>query len=290
MNTLSVNNPFGAPVYFKETVTSTMDEARLLVNEPSGTVIAADEQSTGRGRAGRPWKTGKGKSLSFTVILHYGTIPAIPPCLTLKAGLAVSCAIEDFIEEFAAFVLGAQKPTPAGKVSLCGKILVKWPNDVMLPGRDGLGRKAAGILTEAEDGTVYIGIGVNIAQKSFPPELAVKACSIAQALPELPPWNNEGAASLAERRFTLLEMILSRLYKELETPDCVSDWRKRLEEKLYMKGQKVSFIPGLPEELAGKSSIIAGTLQGVEENGGICIVQDSGDVFSCMNGELKVYD
>ena len=284
--TLRLNNPFDAPVYYKEKVTSTMDEARLLTNEPSGTVIAAGEQSAGRGRMGRPWKMNTGENLPFTVLLRYGSIKAIPVCLTLRAGLAVSGAIEDFAGLFRNPPREALHLWQARSSPLAGRIFVKWPNDIMLLDKEDRGRKAVGILAEAEDGNVYLGIGVNIAQKSFPPELEQKACSIAQILSEETD-RNDAAALLAEKRFTLLELILSRLYEELTSDDSL--WRRRLEDRLYLKGRKVSFFPGLPEEYAEKAVEIEGILQGVGDGGEICITADSGELLSFTTGELKVY-
>ncbi|MDR2471175.1 MAG: hypothetical protein LBD09_03580, partial [Treponema sp.] len=146
---LSLHTPFGAPVYHKERVDSTMDEARALAcakaaggpagaagnPAPHGTVIAADYQSRGRGRNGRPWFMEAEKNLSFTVILRYPNSAAVPSCLTLKAGLALSYAVGDFAP------------------SLRDLARIKWPNDLMLIQKDGAGRKAAGILAEASGGT-----------------------------------------------------------------------------------------------------------------------------------------
>jgi BirA family biotin operon repressor/biotin-[acetyl-CoA-carboxylase] ligase len=302
VNTLQIKNPFGAPVYCKDTVTSTMDEARSFTDEPSGTVIAAGEQTAGRGRSGRPWKMNREENLSFTVMFRYGEAAAIPLCLTLRTGLAVSRAVEDF----AALVLG--RP-------LSGRVQIKWPNDVMLLDGNGRGRKAVGILTEADEGTVYVGIGVNVAQEAFPPELAGKACSIVQALSE-PADQGAAALMMVEKRFTLLELVLSRLYEELETADGNhrGTWREGLEERLYMKGQRVCFIPGLPEEISATASNAAdsapantkadtpanpaksanpekieGILQGISEDGEILITADSGETLSFITGELKVY-
>ena len=294
MNVLSVKNPFCAPVYYKDAVTSTMDEARKLPDAKDGTVIAAGEQTAGRGRAGRPWKTAADESLSFTVLFRYRSIKSIPHCLTLRAGLAVSLAIEDFT----AFALNSQTSP------LAGRVLVKWPNDVMLPVKDGLGRKAVGILTEADGGMVYIGIGINIAQKSFPPELAGKACSIAQALLDAVKQdgntNNRNDESafilLAEKRFTLLEMILCRLNKELNSLAGVMEWRHKLDDRLFMKGQRVCFIPGAAEELFSfsktglmvKPEKTEGILCGIGDNGEIFITPDSGGIVSFATGEIKI--
>ena len=277
VNIVNINNPFGAPIYYKESVTSTMDEARLLTDPANGTVFAAGEQTQGKGRRGRSWKGDKGESLLCTVVLHFESQTKIPPALTLRTGLAAALAMEDFM----ALMLDSANS------SLAGRVQVKWPNDVMLLGKNGQGRKTVGILTEANGGTVYIGIGVNIAQKSFPPELAGKACSIAQVLSEINNQDQAATELLAEKRFFLLEKILCRLYEEVNTGESL--WQKRLEEKLYMKDRKISFVPGLPEEYAGKSaSVIEGTLKGIGDNGEIIIATDSGEKLSFVTGELKL--
>jgi BirA family biotin operon repressor/biotin-[acetyl-CoA-carboxylase] ligase len=298
---LDIANPFGAPVYYRETVAGTMDEARSLVSgfsgdAPHGTVIAAGYQSAGRGRAGRSWNMERDKSLPFTVILRYPDAAAIPSCLTLRAGLALSLAMEDFIASFAA---GPDRKAPAVRVQ------VKWPNDIMLIQKDGAGKKAAGILAEAAGfpggGIVYLGMGINVAQREFPPELEKKACSIAGTLyPEKP--GAETAASyavLAERRFTLLEKVLARLYAELK-PDpgsagtehgtdknTMADnaWRERLLERLYMRGKPVRFIPGA----AGSDTVVEGTLEGVGRDGELLIAVN-GETRPFVTGELAVYE
>ena len=280
--TLPINNPFGAPVYYKESVTSTMDEVRLLSEKESGTVIAAGEQSAGRGRAGRFWNTGKKENLSFTIVLRYSGIGEFPPALTLRTGLAVTHAIEDFT------ALAADSQNSP----LAGRILLKWPNDVMLLDRTGQGRKAVGILTEAEGGNVYIGVGVNIGQRNFPPELVQKACSIGQALSEENYLTDVQAEQLSknlfEKRFTLLEMILSRLCDELKNAAFQHNWRNRLEERLYMKDKKVAFTPGPPDELSrGSVPAIEGILLGIGETGELRILEESGELHSFVTGELS---
>jgi BirA family biotin operon repressor/biotin-[acetyl-CoA-carboxylase] ligase len=297
VSTLNAANPFGAPVYYRETVVSTMDEARSLVDElsgPHGTVIAAGRQTAGRGRAGRVWNTDRG-SLPFTVILRYS---AIPPCLTLRAGLALSLAIEDFVETFTA-ANGSERAGP-DRESLAGRVQVKWPNDIMLIQKDGGGKKAAGVLAEAagfsgssRGGVVYLGIGVNAAQREFPPELAGKACSIAGTLyPEKPGPGTTAAyaaayAALAERRFTLLEKILARLYAELETGENAvagQGWRERLLERLYLRGKPVRFIPGA----AGSNDVVEGILAGIGGDGEL-LISVNGETRPFVTGELAVY-
>ena len=279
MTTLPLKNPFGPPVYYEETLSSTFDAARLLAGqgEPHGTVIAADFQEAGRGRP-KPgarlndsWTAEKGKNLLFTILLRYGDLAGIPAALTLRTGLAVSLAIEDL--------------APA----LAGDVLVKWPNDVMIRERNAEAAcnvkpsikaeaafKAAGILTETDGKNVFIGVGVNVGQTEFPEGYRSKAGSIIRAFPGLP----ENA------RFILLGKILSRLYEEIENPVNGFSWREPLLKRLYKRGETVSFAEGL----AGSDRLIEGTLSGIGEAGELLIIPEGEEKERAyVTGELRVY-
>jgi len=279
MNKLPIVNPFTAPVYHLETTSSTMAESRTLVEqeEPHGTVVCADFQEAGRGRtAGRLWQADRGKNLFFTVLLRYADFASIPPALTLRTGLALSLAIEDFV--------------PA----LRGAVQVKWPNDIIIGCR-----KAAGILTESDGKVVYIGVGVNLAQTEFPEELRTKATSIALALQRVNSKylttnhtndtnKNSGPAPRDLDRVLapgaahrLLELFLARFHAELEG----SDWRRSLEQRLYERGQRVTFLEGP----AGQPRTIQGTLEGIGPAGEILIRPDGAETaLSFVTGELRI--
>src|SRR5262245_25334933 len=162
---------FGRPFTWVESCPSTQ---RLLVDAPDGAVVAADEQAEGRGRLGRSWHAPKGTSLLFSIALT----PPVPaerlPELTLVAAEALSEAI------------GAETGLAA---------TIKPPNDVLVGGR-----KVAGILAEASEGRVVLGIGVNVHQtpEELPSETDTPATSLAV----------EGADAA---RATLLAAILERL-------------------------------------------------------------------------------
>ncbi|MDR2785090.1 MAG: biotin--[acetyl-CoA-carboxylase] ligase [Treponema sp.] len=270
----NIGNPFGAPVYYRETVSSTMDEARRLAarGERHGTVITAGFQEAGRGRGrNRSWNADRGKNLFFTILLRYAGIDAVPGALTLKTGLAVSLAIEDFAPE------------------LKGRVQVKWPNDIMLsgirPGGD-TAAKTAGILAESvvdtAGCTVYIGVGVNLAQTEFPAAIRGKAISLLLARQAL----SGSAAYTGEDRFQLLEKILARLYPEITGEQFSSGWRERLEARLYRHGERVRFFAGSAD--AGRR--VEGVLSGIGENGELLITAD-GETESraFITGELDVY-
>ena len=125
---------FGHPYVFVELCPSTQ---RLLGEELSeGAVALTEEQTEGRGRLGRRWLSPPGVSLLFSLLLEPPLETARLPELTPVAGQACAEAI--------ARVTGL---TPE----------IKLPNDILVGGR-----KTAGILAEARDGRVVLGIGVNV--------------------------------------------------------------------------------------------------------------------------------
>lgn len=123
-------------------VRSTNDEAfHLAADGDAGRVwITATEQTGGRGRHGRPWVSGRG-NLYATLLLNEAAAPRLMPQLGFVAALGVHDAILD-----------STGCAPA-------RLVIKWPNDVLLDGA-----KVAGILVEARGGSaVVVGIGVNVA-------------------------------------------------------------------------------------------------------------------------------
>jgi BirA family biotin operon repressor/biotin-[acetyl-CoA-carboxylase] ligase len=127
---------FGRPHLYAELCPST--QRLLSADDPEGAVAAAEEQSEGRGRLGRSWHAPAGTSVLFSVLLRPPVEPARLPELSLVAGRAVAEALA----------------TETGVAPS-----LKFPNDVLVGGR-----KVAGILAEASDGRVTLGIGVNVNQ------------------------------------------------------------------------------------------------------------------------------
>jgi BirA family transcriptional regulator, biotin operon repressor / biotin---[acetyl-CoA-carboxylase] ligase len=104
---------------------------------PEGALALADFQTAGRGRLGRTWEAPPGAAILSSLLLK--PPPERPlPQLALVAGIAVADALE----------------TVTGLT-----VQIKWPNDVMLRRQ-----KVSGILAEARDGAVILGIGVNVNQ------------------------------------------------------------------------------------------------------------------------------
>ncbi|MBI4807732.1 MAG: biotin--[acetyl-CoA-carboxylase] ligase [Nitrosomonadales bacterium] len=114
---------------------------RCSQGAPSGTVLAVEWQTAGRGRLGRTWHSGLGDTLTFSLLWRFGGGLATLSGLSLAAGVAMMRALQE--------------------LGIAGAGL-KWPNDILL--NDG---KLAGILIEAQGdmlgpSAVVIGIGLNL--------------------------------------------------------------------------------------------------------------------------------
>jgi BirA family biotin operon repressor/biotin-[acetyl-CoA-carboxylase] ligase len=143
---------FGRSYTYVEHCESTQ---RLLANDaPEGAVAATDEQTAGRGRLGRDWVAPPGSSVLASVALRPDVPTASLPELSLVAGRACAQALAEVAEV-----------VPE----------TKWPNDVLVGGR-----KVAGILAEAREGRVVLGIGINVLQSAdeLPPRAPYPATSL----------------------------------------------------------------------------------------------------------------
>jgi BirA family biotin operon repressor/biotin-[acetyl-CoA-carboxylase] ligase len=120
--------------------------ARAEAGAGSGTVIAAERQTAGRGRMGRAWFSAPGDSLTFSLLWRF-------PRGTQLGGLslAVGVALADTLRS-----LGVSG------------VALKWPNDLLLDGR-----KLAGVLIELVSGAPHaavIGVGLNLRLPADMPE------------------------------------------------------------------------------------------------------------------------
>lgn len=127
---------------------STQDHARASA-APAGTAVVAFRQTAGRGRLGRAWADTAHEGVAVTFVLD----DHAPEALTMRSAVAAARAARAFAGE-----------APG----------IKWPNDVVAGGR-----KLAGVLVERTDGRSLVGIGVNALQRSFGPDLAEHATSLA---------------------------------------------------------------------------------------------------------------
>jgi len=161
---------------------STNDDAKRAASNGASApaVFVADSQTRGRGRAGNAWLSAKGEGLLFSLVLR----PKLRPDATAPVTLAVGSVIAKLLDDLAP-----------------GRCRVKWPNDVELDEK-----KVAGILVEAQTRgdrveALIVGVGINVAGKELPPEVAATATSLALA----------GVAS-ADRVMLLADAVLGLVH------------------------------------------------------------------------------
>ncbi|MGA7087219.1 MAG: biotin--[acetyl-CoA-carboxylase] ligase [Candidatus Dormiibacterota bacterium] len=145
---------------------------------PEGLVVFADEQSAGRGRAGRSWTAPAGSALMFSILLRPAGSVADWASLSLVGGLAV-------VEGLA--LVGGPKAE------------LKWPNDCLCGGR-----KLAGVLAESVTGRegdqpVVLGVGCNLKWEGLEVPKDLRESATACDLEGAPVDRTELAAAVLER-------------------------------------------------------------------------------------------
>jgi BirA family transcriptional regulator, biotin operon repressor / biotin---[acetyl-CoA-carboxylase] ligase len=197
---------FGRPYIYEETCESSQ---RLLGPElEEGAVAVCDVQTRGRGRLGRGWETPPGTAILCSILLVPPTERAATQ-LSLVAGLAVAEAAE---------------------AELGLAVQLKWPNDVMVNRR-----KVAGVLAEAANGRVVVGMGVNVNQTRE--QLPAEA--------QTPPGSLYTTDGVRRQRAPLLARLLRQLERDYE------QWREGGLDALYegvgardfLRGRRV-FVDG----------------------------------------------
>jgi BirA family biotin operon repressor/biotin-[acetyl-CoA-carboxylase] ligase len=231
-----VTEHFGEPRLDVESCEST----QLLVDTslPEGAIVVADHQSAGRGRLGRTWEAPPGKALLVSVLLR-PPVERNAPEISLVAGVAVADALER--------MLGLS-------------VQLKWPNDVMLRRR-----KVAGCLAEARDGTVVLGIGVNVNQTRD----------------ELPP--NAGSVLTLTGRELDREDLLATLLDDLRAR--YADWREGGLDAVYEGLGSRDFLRGRQVSVNGTS----GVATMIDRQGRLEIAVGHGELVTVDSGEV-VYD
>jgi len=185
-----------ASVHYHGEIASTMEDARILADgeSPHGTLVVAERQTRGRGRAGRSWLSETG-GLYFTRIERR----RLPVALSSRLLLAASLAIAHTLERL--YGLEAR---------------LKWPNDVLLGDR-----KIAGMLgdTRAEGAEVHhINLGVGINVNNSPGLLVPSAVSVAELI-----------GRNVSRRELLSALVeeMDRRSGHLEGEELIGEWKSR---------------------------------------------------------------
>lgn len=210
-------------VYAERTVSTNRDAFQLALDgAPGGTLVVADAQTGGKGRLGRSWEAAAGDSLLFSLVLRPPMAPTDAPKLCLAAALGVAEATGQAI---------------------------KWPNDVVSDD----GQKVAGILAELHAEIdrlhfVVLGVGLNVNQQSFPPELP-HATSLARL------GHRSPRAALLGRVVSAIEDRCAQVASDPE--GVLRDWKARA--RTLGRSVQVGAIRGTAVDLRADGALIVDT-------------------------------
>ncbi len=212
LETEIANTVFAGKLHYLPTTASTNSDAMAAARNaaPHGSVYLSDEQLAGRGRGDHSWISASGEGLYVSVLLRLQIPAAHVPFLPLAVGLAAADAIH----------------------AVSGLAVdLRWPNDLLIGPC-----KIGGILVEAGIDSkslpyAVLGIGINVHQRAFPPDLATPATSL----------DLEANRHIA--RQDLLLALLKSLQQEalaLANPDAAKVVIARVEKaSTWMRGRNV---------------------------------------------------
>jgi len=218
---------------------------------PSGTCLAAEWQSAGRGRRGRSWVSSLGGSLTFSLLWRFERGAGHLGGLSLAVGLAVARAL-----------------------TACGveRVQVKWPNDVVADLR-----KLAGILVETSGemqgpSVAVIGVGVNyrLADRVVD-RIDQPVADVAQCAPSVPSRSALLARLLAELGIALEEFERTG-FASLREP-----WRAM---HAY-QGRRVRVLP--PREAPFEAQVVD-----VAADGALLVATDDGRTVALSSAEISL--
>ncbi len=242
--------PMGGIRYYDQ-VTSTNDVTLAWATEGAAdlSLVVADEQTAGRGRAGRQWYTPAGAALAFSLIMRPAAAERhVIPIFTALGALAVAQALEKY------------KFQPE----------IKWPNDILLNRRKVCGVLAEAVWVGSEVESVVLGIGLNVRAQAVPPPDVL----------DFPATSLEETAGRAFERESLLADILAALLEwrpRLGMDEFIRAWQ----EHLAFRGEMVRvWVKNEPER--------TGQVLGLDNDGSLRLRSPQGEIFSVYFGDVRL--
>ena len=221
-----------------------------LTGAPHGTLVAANRQTSGRGRHGHTFDSPAGTGLYMSLILRPNVDAEKFQMITIADAVAVCMAVEELY--------------PASR----GQLGIKWVNDILFRGR-----KITGILTEAvtnfESGeieSVVTGIGINVTTRNFPEEFALTAGSIFGEDEEVLFGRDELCARVADHIMDFAE--------NLDAPELIAAYR----ERSVLTGRDITYMKD--------ESKCTGHVEGIDDSGGLVVRNEAGATETLRSGEV----
>ena len=228
---------------------------QALAGGSEGLCIVANEQTAGRGRLQRQWISPKGAGLYFSILLKPRIDQRTWPLITLMAAIAVNDAL----------------------LEACAlQTDIKWPNDILVNNR-----KLCGILAEtSETGegsstsnrSVILGIGINLTNAAFPPELRETATSV----------------DAATGKSASLEVLLQALIKSLERHYMILQSPNGVETTIRSWSQRSTYAEGKKIVVSNGNEGFEGITRGLESDGALRLETATGEMRIVRAGDVSV--
>ncbi|MFH1502150.1 MAG: biotin--[acetyl-CoA-carboxylase] ligase [Candidatus Eisenbacteria bacterium] len=255
----------GCRVHYLPSVGSTNAVLRSLAEdgEPEGAVVVADEQTAGRGRAGRSWFSPRGKGLWLSVLLK----PLRPAIDVAPLSMVTAVSVAAVLRRD--FGVDAR---------------VKWPNDLVAGGR-----KLGGILLESLQGAggavervvVGIGLNVNLDARDVPSDIAGTATSLRMLL------------GMDVSRLDVLRSVLDAFdedWRKFES-DGVAGFLERWRGLSTVLGRRIEIAtdgePGAGDARANaRERLVAGTAVDITPEGALVVEDGAGRRVQVWHGDV----
>lgn len=213
---------------------------RATAGALTGSVLAVELQTAGRGRIGRTWHSGLGNALTFSLLWRFDCGLNGLSGLSLVVGLAILRALQRF---------------NASGVGL------KWPNDILA-----VQGKLGGVLIEAQGdmygpSSVVIGIGINC---TLPFKLEQVITQPAVALDQLcavPPQRNLLLAVLLQELAQILDVFSRAGFASLR-----ADWQAHhafQDQAIHLQMPDGSTVTGIARGVSDSGELLLETAQGI---------------------------
>lgn len=276
-----------------QTIDSTNAEAlRLLaaaqnVRDLDQTVIAADEQSAGRGRLKRAFYSPAKAGVYFTAIYAPSAPIEDPALLTACAAVAVCRSLKEFFNADAK---------------------IKWVNDVYVNNK-----KVCGILAEGHLGAplgleqnslqgqnagapkiiaAAIGIGINIYPSDFPAEIASRAGAVLGGPGSFSSPNNSGASNNRSQaqdaggdiRMDLARDVSQKLFAMLGDASLAKAALEEYASLSFIVGKEITVLPIIGDE----RSAYPATVLGIDKKARLLVRLNDGSERALSSGEISI--
>ena len=232
-------------LHYHHELDSTNDEARRLAEAGAehGIVVLSEHQTAGRGRRGASWVSEPGDGLLFSIVVR----PSFPKTNWSRIALAAGIGIAETLN--ARWGVQAQ---------------VKWPNDIYIQDK-----KCAGILTEAREDFVIVGIGLNVL--SAPPSENARIEAIAVA----------DVVQCPVSREMVLAALLTGIMAEVDA--CAERFEAQLER---MRG--ACYLTGKHIKFSAHDKQLSGLVRGVGSDGSLQVEVDGKLMSFSQASEINV--